>query len=206
MNARRISTALALSLAALAACGSDGSDGSDGSGQAGSTEVAADLKFLREEEKLARDVYLTLYEVWQLKPHQNIALAEQTHTDRVKDSLAALTISDPVVDDTVGTFVDPSLAKLYEALTTQGKTSEVASLRVAASVEELDLRDLEVMKSHATNPAILSMYEALQCGSRNHLRSFTSNLAQRGETYEAVYLGAEAVQAILAAGQEPCDR
>jgi hypothetical protein len=53
-------------------------------------ELAADLQFLREEEKLARDVYLTLYDAWQLAPHQNIAESEQTHTDRVLDLLVAL--------------------------------------------------------------------------------------------------------------------
>jgi hypothetical protein len=209
MNLRTILTALSLSV--LVACGDDGDPGGQGAmlPQAGtevSAETTADLKFLREEEKLARDVYLTLHGVWGLNPHKNIASSEQTHTERVKDTLAALAIPDPVLDDTVGTFVNPTLAKLYEELTAQGKTSEVASLQVGATVEDLDIKDLELRKARVSDPAILSMYEALQCGSRNHLRSFTSNLAQRGESYKAQYISAEAMQNILSTGQESCGK
>ncbi|MCP4143444.1 MAG: DUF2202 domain-containing protein [Chloroflexi bacterium] len=45
------------------------------------------LAFMREEEKLARDVYLTLYEQWELRPFSNIAESEQKHTDAVKNLL-----------------------------------------------------------------------------------------------------------------------
>ncbi|MDP2030099.1 MAG: DUF2202 domain-containing protein [Thiobacillus sp.] len=40
-----------------------------------------DLLFMREEEKLARDVYLTLYETWGLAVFSNIASSEQSHMD-----------------------------------------------------------------------------------------------------------------------------
>lgn len=97
-------------------------------------------------------------------------------------------------------------AETTSDLNAQGKTSEVASLQVGATVEDLDIKDLELMKARVSDPAILSMYEALQCGSRNHLRSFTSNLAQRGESYKAQYISAEAMQNILSTGQESCGK
>ena len=46
---------------------------------------------MREEEKLARDVYLTLYDIWGTPAFNNIASSEQTHMD------AVLMLIDPLV-------------------------------------------------------------------------------------------------------------
>jgi hypothetical protein len=169
-------------------------------------ELAADLQFLREEEKLARDVYLTLYDAWQLAPHQNIAESEQTHTDRVLDLLVALDLPDPVVDDTVGVFVNPQLAGLYVELVATGRRTEVASLEVGATIEDLDLRDLNLMAARTTDAGVLATYEALACGSRNHLRSFSSQLGSRGVTYAPHYLSQTDYDAIVSSDRESCGR
>jgi hypothetical protein len=169
-------------------------------------ELAADLQFLREEEKLARDVYLTLYDAWQLAPHQNIAESEQTHTDRVLDLLVALDLPDPVVDDTVGVFVNPQLAGLYVELVATGRRTEVASLEVGATIEDLDLRDLNLMAARTTDAGVLATYEALACGSRNHLRSFSSQLGSRGVTYAPHYLSQIDYDAIVSSDRESCGR
>lgn len=168
--------------------------------------LAADLLFLREEEKLARDVYLTLFEKWRLMPHQNIASSEQTHTDRVKGTLLAFNLADPVQDDAVGVFVNPQLARLYADLVAQGLQSELASLTVGATIEDLDIRDLNQMKGRTQDPAVLSMYAALECGSRNHLRAFTTQLSMRGVTYQPQYLARAEYDAILAGAHERCGR
>ena len=205
---------------ALVGCGADGGStrsaqagGNDGAGGgsaaadgATSDALAADLQFLREEEKLARDVYATLYERWHLRPHQNIASSEQTHTSRVKDVLVSLGVPDPVKDDAVGVFVNPDLRKLYGDLVARGLQSEVAALEVGATIEDLDIRDIERMKARTTNPAVLSMYESLECGSRNHLRAYTSQLAARGTTYAPQYIGAAELATIRAASNERCGR
>lgn len=195
------SLALGLTLT-LAACGSD--DPFDGPAPVVTEPVAADLLFLREEEKLARDVYLTLYDAWHLTPHQNIASSEQTHTDRVADLLAAAGLTDPVVDDTVGVFVNPQLDALYDELVAAGTPSEIEALRVGAIIEDLDIRDLDDMKARTTDPTVLATYDALQCGSRNHLRSFTGQLASRGVTYVPQYLTQTAYDAIVAGDRESC--
>ena len=41
------------------------------------------ILFMREEEKLARDVYLALAERWDMNVFSNIARSEQTHMDSV---------------------------------------------------------------------------------------------------------------------------
>lgn len=168
--------------------------------------LAADLLFLREEEKLARDVYRTLFEKWRLMPHQNIASSEQTHTDRVRSTLAVFNLADPVADDSVGVFVNVQLAALYTDLVNKGLSSEIGSLEVGATIEDLDIRDLNQMINRTQDPSVLAMYDALQCGSRNHLRAFTSQLSMRGVTYQPQFLDRAEYDAILAGSHERCGR
>ena len=62
------------------------------------------LVFMREEEKLARDVYLTLHEQWGRRVFANISKSEQRHTDAIKYLLLKYEISDPVTEDSLGVF------------------------------------------------------------------------------------------------------
>ena len=50
---------------------------------------AATLTFMREEEKLARDVYLALYDLWSNPVFSMIASSEQKHMDAIKRQLDA---------------------------------------------------------------------------------------------------------------------
>ena len=100
------------------------------------------LNHMREEEKLARDVYLTLGERWSLPIFFNIARAEQQHTSRVQSVMEIYEITDPVVDDTVGVFVDPDFADLYNTLVEQGSQSLIDALIVGSTIVDLDIFDL----------------------------------------------------------------
>jgi hypothetical protein len=190
----------------IVACDGGRADSNAGSLGEAPDALAADLQFLREEEKLARDVYLTLYERWRLMPHANIASSEQTHMDRAKAALADFGLADPVRDDSVGAFVNGQLRQLYVDLVARGEQTEVASLQVGATIEDLDLRDIAVMKRRTADAGVLAMYEALQCGSRNHLRAFTSQLAMRGASYAPQYLTQAEYDAILGGARERCGR
>jgi hypothetical protein len=72
-------------------------------------EEEQSLLFMREEEKLARDVYLAFYEEWGKPVFSNIAESEQTHTDAVAEKIEKYGLPDPVVDDTAGLFVNSFL-------------------------------------------------------------------------------------------------
>jgi hypothetical protein len=169
-----------------------------------SEAIKADLRTLREEEKLARDVYLTLYDRWGLKIHSNISAAEQTHMDGVAAVLAAYGLADPVTTDQVGTFTDPAMADLYAKLVATGLASSDASLAVGATIEDLDISDILRMKTETTDAYTLQVLAILECGSRNHLRSFHGQLASRGLGYEAKYIDADLLATILAADREKC--
>ena len=167
------------------------------------TEIA-DLQYMREEEKLARDVYLMLYEEWGAQVFSNIATSEQTHTDAVAKTLELFGLEDPVVDDTIGVFVDPRLVELYDEMINAGLKSSLEALHVGATIEEVDMVDIQSAVERADDPRIIALYEALLCGSRNHLRAFTSELDNAGHPYTAQFLDPAEVEAIISAPLEQC--
>ena len=67
------------------------------------------LLFMREEEKLARDVYLAMYEVWGTPIFSNIAGSEQAHMDAVAYLLEAYGLEDPVAGNPNGIFENDEL-------------------------------------------------------------------------------------------------
>ncbi len=158
------------------------------------------LAFMREEEKLARDVYLTLYDQWGLQPFTNIASSEQTHTDLVKALLEMYALPDPVVDDSIGVFVNADLQALYDQLIEKGSTSLVDAIEVGIAIEEIDILDL-IDYTEATEEANIEwVYDNLKAGSENHLRAFVSQWEmQTGETYVPQYLSQEMYDAIMSA-------
>lgn len=160
------------------------------------TEVA-DLEFMREEEKLARDVYRTLYGLWGLPVFDNISKSEQVHTTRVEDMIEKYGLYDPVADDTTGVFVNQELADLYQTLITEGGISSLKALYVGAAIEEIDMMDLQHAIDATDNAEIQQLYENLMSGSKNHLRAFVGQIENLGIVYEAQHLPQDEVDSIL---------
>jgi len=170
-----------------------------------SQQVKNDLVQLREEEKLARDVYLYLYTEWDQWIFSNIAQSEQQHMEAVKGLLDKYQIDDPVEPDIQGHFKDQELQNLYDDLIAAGSESKEDALHVGATIEDLDIFDIYEMIDHATSfEDFTSVYENLSKGSRNHLRSFVGQLVLFDETYvyEAQYLSQEEVDEIIASPME----
>lgn len=164
------------------------------------SEIAGLIQ-MREEEKLARDVYITLGEIWGAKSFSNISASEQTHTDAVKTLLNRYTISDPVVNDTVGVFASKAIQDLYNELVTKGKVSLTDAFIVGATIEDLDIYDLEILKSKTDKADILAVYTNLQNGSRNHLRAFVKNIQANGGVYTPRYISQSEYTSIITASQ-----
>ncbi len=143
---------------------------------------------MREEEKLARDVYLELFDKWNLQTFSNIARSEQRHTDTIKVLLDKYSIEDPVQDNSRGIFTDIKLKTLYDDLVSQGNNSLIDALKVGATIEDLDIYDLKEFKTKTDNEDILWAYDNLERGSRNHLRAFNRQLDRNNAEYSAQYL------------------
>jgi hypothetical protein len=162
-------------------------------------DEVAGLQFMREEEKLARDVYLTLYQKWELPIFNNIATSEATHMAAVKTLLDRYGIADPAAGKSIGVFSDATLQTLYNQLIAQGSQSFAAAVKVGAAIEEIDIRDLQARSATTTHADIQSVYANLLTASYNHLRAFTRTLTnQADEVYQPQYLDAATYQTIIA--------
>ena len=160
------------------------------------------LLYMREEEKLARDVYAELYTVWNLPVFSNIARSESQHMESIRLLLDTYELEDPVADDQPGVFVDKELQRLYTELTEAGRESVVAALMVGATIEDLDIRDLQDEIAGSDNDDIRILYQNLMKGSRNHMRSFLRQLDRQGGDYEAQYIADEYMKKIVRINQE----
>ncbi|MCA9215410.1 MAG: DUF2202 domain-containing protein [Planctomycetales bacterium] len=141
-----------------------------------SADEMTDLIYMRQEEQLARDVYLALGEKWNLPIFANIARSESRHMNAIAGLLAKYNIPGPVSRDVRGQFADAKLAKLYGTLVATGLKSEADAIRVGIQIEKLDIADLNSDLSTTTHSDIRSVYQKLLRGSQNHLRAFTSKL------------------------------
>lgn len=161
-----------------------------------SQEETDGLLFMAEEEKLARDVYLAMYDLWGQATFRNIANSEQTHMQSVLDLLEGYGAAAPVLEE--GQFANPDLQALYDQLIAQGSQSLTDALKVAAAIEEIDILDLRERSAQTDEEAILTVYASLESGSENHLRAFTRTLSRKGgEDYQPQYLSAAEYQRIL---------
>jgi len=169
----------------LTACGGGGGDGlaPAPSTLTLSAEETAGLTYMREEEKLAHDVYVYLYGLWADNVFYQISLSEASHTEAILALLVKYGVPDPAADNGAGVFTDPALQTLYNTLIDSGKASLVEGLKVGALIEETDIRDINAKKAITDNPDVLSVYDNLLCGSRNHLRAFDGKLDGLGVTY-----------------------
>jgi hypothetical protein len=164
----------------------------------------ADLLYMREEEKLAHDVYIALYDVWGMNVFQNIAAGEQMHTDSVLGLLNNYGLTDPVGSNPAGVFVNADLQALYDQLVASGSQSLADALRVGAAIEEIDILDLDEAIAETGQADIAQVYQSLRAGSENHLRAFVSTLErQTGATYQPQYLSPELYAAIISGTQSP---
>ncbi len=130
------------------------------------------LSFMREEEKLARDVYITLYNKWGVTIFTNISNSEQTHMDAILMLLSKYSLTDPVSNNAVGVFNNVTLQNLYNQLVAQGNISVLDAYKVGATIEDLDIFDLKNALLNNDNQDIKLVYDMLTKGSRNHIRSF----------------------------------
>lgn len=156
------------------------------------------LLFMREEEKVARDVYLKLHALWGAQVFGNISASEQHHMDAILTLLDRYGLEDPAAGKDIGEFTNADLQKLYDDLWVRGSASLEEALRVGALIEEVDIQDLKnAINSSVDNQDIAYVYEQLKKGSVNHLNAFVTNLTRLGITYEAQYLSADEYNSYL---------
>lgn len=187
--------------AALSACRKEESTGPGVTGTLTEDDKAM-LLFMLEEEKLARDTYIALDASWSLQQFANIKNSEQTHMNRIADLLNMYGVAYTVLP--TGQFANASLQALYDQFMIDGAQSELNALRIGATIEDLDIVDLQERMDATANASIDAVFSNLQCGSRNHLRSFVGAITNAGDSYAPQHLSQEDYEAILSDDHENC--
>lgn len=162
-----------------------------------------DLSFLREEEKLARDVYLFAFDKYGEEIFNSISQSEQKHMDKLLGLLNKYKISDPASTQR-GVFSNAILQNLYNELTLQADSSLVEALKVGATIEDLDIRDIDLNMSRTDKLDIQNVYIKLGCGSYNHMRGFTDKLTENQVEYEPQFITIEKYTTIINSENEKC--
>jgi hypothetical protein len=166
-------------------------------------EEKVGLLFMLEEEKLARDTYIYMNNLWSLNQFNNIKNSEQTHMDAIKTILDQNNIDYTILPE--GQFENENLQNLYNQFVIDGQVSSSNALQIGATIEDLDIVDLEDYINESTNQVLISTYQSLQCGSRNHLRSFVSAINTNESIYTPQFLTVEEYDNILNGSHEQCN-
>jgi len=165
----------------------------------------SDLIFLREEEKLAHDVYIHSFNKYNQSIFSNISSSEQSHTNSVLNLLNKYGIDDPSQNKAEGSFQNVTLQQLYNQLIIKSDSSLNKALEVGAIIEDLDISDIKSFYANTSNSDLISTYDKLTCGSRNHFRSFTSQLSSNQITYSAQHLSQAEYNSIIGSANEQCN-
>lgn len=160
------------------------------------------LSHMLEEEKLARDVYTTLFNQWDERIFSNISKSEQQHMDAILCLYNKYDIEENVSDNAVGVFENVELQALYISLVELGSESLVSALTVGATIEDLDIFDLIDLSEDVDNEDILAVYTELTKGSRNHMRAFVSRLDQNDALYTPQFITPELFESIITSDRE----
>lgn len=132
----------------------------------------ASLQYLVEEEKLARDVYAYLASHVTTQKFSNIVKSEQFHMDQIAALLKTYGIYNPTLTRKAGVFKNAELQKLYNTLTSEGSVGVVQAFGVGITIEEMDIKDLEVMLAKDMPSDMKIALDGLLYGSQNHLAAF----------------------------------
>ncbi|HQI44373.1 MAG TPA: DUF2202 domain-containing protein [Dysgonamonadaceae bacterium] len=145
-------------------------------------EEVEGLMLMREEEKMAHDVYSSFYDKFGLRVFANIANSESKHMEAVLWLINSYKLTDPASNE-LGVFKNADIQNLYNKFMSEG-VNEVEALKIGAFIEEYDIADLEKLISETGNMYIVRVYTNLLNGSKNHLRAFVKNLSSRNVVYQ----------------------
>ncbi|NRD22609.1 DUF2202 domain-containing protein [Winogradskyella litoriviva] len=192
---------LIFSLTFFSACSDDNDD--DTTNQTLSLEDKTALLYMLEEEKLARDTYIYLTDLWSINQFANIKDSEQAHMNMVEDLLIQNNIEYDI--QPAGEFENQTLQNFYDQFVIDGAVSVANSMQIGATIEDVDIKDLQVYLDVTTHPDLIVVFESLQCGSRNHLRSFIQGIENGGNIYIPQFISQDEFDLIITSNQEQCN-
>lgn len=140
--------------------------------------LAAALVALVDEERMAHDLYQLFADTYeQARPFSMIVRSETQHVTSVRSLLAAYGISDPTTTLPAGTYATPAIQALFDQWKAAGLASLEAAEQVGVDLDTRDIADLRAALAGVTQTDITRLLGRLVSASENHLRAFTSAVA-----------------------------
>lgn len=181
MNTIARTSVVTLGLAGLLAVGLGAANAQSQYTGAGTPTVAtaadatltSTLQFNREEERMARDLYAAVADLYDgARPFSMITRSEQRHFDAVGRLLDTYGITDPSSGRKAGSYADPTLQKLYDGWLADAKRSVDAAYQAGVELEQRDIADLEKSIATSTKTDVDAVLGNLLSASRRHLTAF----------------------------------
>ncbi|MGB8021750.1 MAG: DUF2202 domain-containing protein [Candidatus Nanopelagicales bacterium] len=140
-----------------------------------STQVAKELAYMVQEEKLARDVYALAKSRYSDRVFTNINRAETNHMAELRVLLDRYDVKDPTAGVAAGKFADKDLQALYDKLAAQVKKSRDEAVKAGITVETTDIADLKDALKLKAPSDVTTVLKNLLAGSQRHLAAFQRN-------------------------------
>ena len=132
----------------------------------------AQLTEMREEERVARDLYTKLASSSGELIFTRIAASEQRHLEAVERLMTSQGMDPGAAGTTVGRYAVPDLQAAYDRWLAQGRASDEAAYKVGVELERQDIADLKGLDV-ADGTTGARVVAALLNGSEHHLAAFT---------------------------------
>jgi hypothetical protein len=153
--------------------------------------IQSSLAYMYDEERLAKEVYLAIYQRQPVSQLSKIASkAEGRHIDAVKDLAQRYGVATPYQQ--AGRYQNSHIQSLYNKLYAKGIRSRKDALEVGCIVEVVDVDDLnnyisEAQRANAQD--VVQTYNFLLKGSYNHYWAFDKGLKEIGVSSGCCSLG-----------------
>jgi hypothetical protein len=165
--------------------------------------TADEIEFIfavREDEKIARDLYISFFGKFGLKPFENIGKAEDNHIKATEKLFDYYEIDYPALSGN-GKFENAIRQKLFDSLLLKVNT-ELDAFKVMAVLEESNIVEYGAVIKTVVNPNIKMVIENLAKASANHFKAAIRQITALGGTYTPEFLTQEQYRAVIAIGFE----
>ncbi len=152
-------------------------------------ELLETIEHVANEEKLAHDLYVTLYDYHlndsniSLSPLYDIATYSEVEHVQTAEDIAAKYGVEIDSDLEIGVFGLHEIQELYEELYANGVGSPIDAYKTGCMVEVTDVYDLNadiVVAEDSNAEDIVIAYSSLRDGSYNHYWAFDTGLKSMG--------------------------
>jgi hypothetical protein len=153
-----------------------------------SVEAMEGLIFLRNGERLAKDIAHDFMDAYGSHPFFGQSEAERSHGRAVSQLLARYALHDLVDDQRPGEYSDPFWQSEYDFYREQGALGYIDALLVSLEIQEAAVVDLRYWSELSeSDVVVVEVLRALLMATRNHLRILNNELESVGFEYTPVY-------------------